>query len=641
SLSSIKPAITLPATQAELGTIADAKAKGLCVGAMKSYYTIKVYNVGTADGQKIKVEALDVKGARAKAEAAGYKVSSITRSFGLPTRTPTRQTTSATTAPTGTIRVKDGKTGDILNIPRAGWDPWPDKYKNLVTTEGFDAAIASFRTDYRELGDGQWMPRADFNSLPDQYAAIAVSRGYTAMREAFEADHIQLGDGQWITTRDWDALVANDATNGTTCAKVGKEQGYTAMVSAIDTANEPYEEFQRKVESGDIIPVPGNEYITKEEFNRLPSGSQKILKEQGFNALTEATIVRWEKGVKPRGFSWDPGYQRRLAAWNSLPQAVTNLNEVPFSYRDFYHLSESSYGRVGLLALASFVPPAKAALPEYTMADVTALDWGIAAAQAPLLILGFAPAAITSSVAGRAVTVAGSTALAGLIGYGTAKSWSALSPGQRVMGVGMTALSAVPLLTTVARNVKISGPSIPTTEGNVVAWRGLSVAGNPIIGRSGGKWVLGSRGITLPEARLILNGYKPETMLETKVFVNRSALEKAGFTGTQIEYLTKTLKDRNLFAGKMSPWLDKDVLIEPTERLNANEIGTVMQRLVKLEEGFIKKSKIKDAFLLYGSSTIKSQSCTPRQFLSSGANWDLIVELPYSKKASLILDFLI
>jgi len=190
------------------------------------------------------------------------------------------------------------------------------------------------------------------------------------------------------------------------------------------------------------------------------------------------------------------------------------------------------------------------------------------------------------------------------------------------MGVGMATLCAIPLITTVARNVKISGTAIPTTKGNVTTWKGLSVAGHPIIGRSGGKWVLGTRSITLPEARMLLNGYKPEMMLETKVFVNRSALQKAGFSKTQIDYLTKTLKDRNLFAGKSSPWLDKNVLIEPTQRLSANEISIIQQRLAKLGKG-----NLKDAHLLYGSPTIKAQLAPKLRGWRTIHDWDISLNM--------------
>jgi len=611
--------ITIPMTQTELNQLATANARAACPADVQ---TADIWKIGTWDKDhkwiNITVQAVSEKSARQKAQSAGYEVLRISRQIGQP------QPKEVKPKVEGKVKVKDGKTGDIIEFSQSGWDAWPSKYRKLVTTEGYDAAMREFKFDYYECADGQFIFKSDFYALPTHYADIAATKGFAAMQQAFENENVKLGDGQWIPKTDWQSLVASDSTNGTNFANIGKTQGYNAMVAAIDKANEPYEEFQKKIERGDIIPVPGDEYITKEQFNKLPSGSQQILKQQGFAALTKATTIFYEKQPRPAVYFGQAKQRQRLDRWETLPQTITQeeMSKLSFSDKGFYHLSESSYKRAGLMALVSFIPPAKPVLPEYTRADVTALDWGIAAAQAPLIVLGFAPGAIAGSVVGKVITVGASTALSGMIGYGTAKSWAGLTPEQRAMGVGMAVLCAVPLITTVARNVKISGLGIPTTEGKAVAWKGLSVAGQPIIGRSAGKWIVGTRGITLPEARMILNGYKPETMLETKVFVNRAALEKAGWTQPQIEYLTKTLKDRNLFAGKMSPWLDKDVLIEPTQRLNANEISTVMERMGKLNA-----SELKDASLLYGSPTIKAQLAPELRSWRPIHDWDISLNM--------------
>jgi len=610
----IKPEITIGATSEEM---AKAAGKGCPT-------PINTYKLKLRDGGIIYVEALSKKAARGKAESQGYDVAWVTKAISSPTGE-----ILGTKPKDIMLSVKDGETGEMLQFPKDSWDAWPGKYQALVKSEGLDTALREFKSDYYELGDGQFMLKTDFYALPTEYADIAATKGFTAMQQAFESDHIKLGDGQWVTGIDWEKLIATDKELGTNFTEIGKKQGYDAMVTAIDKANEPYKEFLEKVEQGDIIPVAGDEYITKAEYGKLPSGTQQILKEQGFEALAKATTITYERIPKPIGVGWDPRYKARLEKWESLPQTITQeeMNKIPFSDKGYYQVSKDSQTRAGLLILSSLIPPAKAALPEYTTRDISAMDWGIAAAQAPLIVLGFAPAAISGSVVGRVAMVTGSTALSGMIGYGTVKNWSALTLGQKAMGVGMAALCAVPFITTVARNVKISGTPIPTTKGNAVVWKGLSVAGHPLIGRSGGKWVLGTRSITLPEARLILNGYKPEMMLETKVFVNRSALSKAGFSKTQIDYLATTLKNRNLFAGKTSPWLDKNVLIEPTARLNANEIGIVMKRLIKLEQGFIKAKKIKDAFLLYGSPTIKSQLAPNLRNWRSVHDWDISLNM--------------
>lgn len=70
--------VTIPMTQGELDQIAQAKAEGLCVGAMQSYYTVKTYKATLRDGGRIYVEALDEDSAKKKAIEGGYKVAWVT-----------------------------------------------------------------------------------------------------------------------------------------------------------------------------------------------------------------------------------------------------------------------------------------------------------------------------------------------------------------------------------------------------------------------------------------------------------------------------------------------------------------------------------------------------------------------------------
>ena len=235
------------------------------------------------------------------------------------------------------------------------------------------------------LPDGLVIDKKDFETIPKAYQSILLNKGYDAMVKKFESDHVKLGDGQWVTNVNWEKLVANDKELGTNFTEIGKKQGYDAMVAAIDKANKPYEEFLNKVKQGDIIPVAGNQYITKTEYDKLPSGSQQILKEQGFEALAQATTITYDKVPKPKR-SWfvlDSEYQRHVKKWESVgPQTITQeeMNKIPFLDKDYYQLSEGSRGRAGWLILSSFIPPLKATLPEYKMGDITALDWGNAAA---------------------------------------------------------------------------------------------------------------------------------------------------------------------------------------------------------------------------------------------------------------------
>ncbi len=74
--------VTIPISQQELLEIAQAKAKGQCVGAMEAYYTVKLYKVSLKDGSSITVQALNKKSAEEKAKEAGYDVAWVTKMFG-------------------------------------------------------------------------------------------------------------------------------------------------------------------------------------------------------------------------------------------------------------------------------------------------------------------------------------------------------------------------------------------------------------------------------------------------------------------------------------------------------------------------------------------------------------------------------
>ena len=110
-------------------------------------------------------------------------------------------------------------------------------------------------------------------------------------------------------------------------------------------------------------------------------------------------------------------------------------------------------------------------------------------------------------------------------------------------------------------------------------------------------------------------------MLETKVFVNSKALKASGFSDTQIDYLTLSLKDRNLFAGAKSPFLSKEALIEPTARLSKDDIVALLRQIQKYNK------KIKQVDMLYGSATIKSQLAPELRGWRAVHDWDISTKM--------------
>ena len=466
-----------------------------------------------------------------------------------------------------------------------------------------------------------------WNDISEKWQKVGLADGLTAMVNAIFNARVAAEDQlREAGFRCGDAKEGEDFTFAGLVDYVNKNpkglqtlEDYGFPQDALDTVAD----FEAKIESGEIIPVPGGDYITKEKFDEQPTGAQQILKEGGFAALEAATAMIWEKGDRPIGAKGDPRFARRLAEWEALTERIDQekFRELSISERNWYRPALGYNKRALALLASAFIRPIKATLPEYTMADIAALDWVMSIANVGMIVMGVAPGVLTGSAVGRAVITALSGTLGGMVGYETAQHWSELTPAQRAIGVGITALCAIPVLTTAARGIKITSTAIPTRAGAITTWKGLKVAGYPIIGKSGGRWVLGTRNITLPEARLILNGYKPEMMLETKVFVNRTALTKAGFSKTQVDYLIKTLKARNLFAGKVSPWLDAKVMIEPTQRLNAKEIDIIMKRLIKAS------GKVKEATMVYGSPTIKAQAAPGLRGWRSLHDWDIALTM--------------
>jgi len=408
---------------------------------------------------------------------------------------------------------------------------------------------------------------------------------------------------------------------------------------------EDAKKWQTKITTGEIIALPDGTYITKKDFDKQPKGCQEILKSEGFggyfaavakyNSIEEAkdiaerrVIKEWLKDNPYPGFvragmtekEWgkaDPGsnyglYIAVLQARDAVLQRMTSAEQ------DLYYKGGAVYLQgLALTPLNMLFPATKAIRKEYTIDDISKVEWALTGVNAALIGTAFVPGALVGSLAGRGIVTGISTTGAGLVGYETRKHWSELTPVQQGLGVGAVLLYGLPLLGSVARGIKITSGKIPTVRGDVTTWKGLAIARNPVIGRSGGKFVVGARNITLPEARLIREGYHPGSMLETKVFVNTKALKAAGFSKKQIDYLVQTLKSRNLFAGKKSPFLSKEALIEPTARLDADEVNVFLKKISEHSK------HVDQVDLLYGSPTIKAQLTPELRGWRQIHDWDI------------------
>lgn len=488
-----------------------------------------------------------------------------------------------------------------------------------------------------------WMPDEDNPEDISKGGNVPVWHAYVLQREALGLTPRELGEiysGRYIvdgipTTKS--AVMQREsfekelASDFPQLYSIYKEQGVEAYNMEASKLDKEHQEFLGKLASGDIIQLPDNQYITKSSLDKQPQGVQEILRKSGFSGLEGIQETKWVY----QGREISQGDRERII--KDYEESKTDFTKQGKMYTDEWYalggnpanqmkLSRESAGRLGVKGLSFVTPPAKALLAEYKVGDVTPVEWALGAVNVALLASSFVPGAIIGSIIGRTATIGVSTAGAGLVGYEVKTSWGDVSTAQKVMGVGGALLYAVPILATVGRGIRVSSvKAIPTATGEVVPWRGLSVFQNPIIGKSGGKWVVGARSITLPEARMILDGYHPDMMLETKVFVNPKSLTKAGLSAEQIDYLVLTLKDRNLFAGEKSPYLSKEALIEPTERLDADEISVLLKQINKQGE------KIKQVDMVYGSATMKAQLAPELRGWRGVHDWDISTKLSQEK----------
>lgn len=465
---------------------------------------------------------------------------------------------------------------------------------------------------------------------PELYKVL-TDEGWVAYEKAYEKIIKEQQQAFENAQKEWENELKISSPD---LYKVYKEQGYETFVKTVDDynkqvvkANADYDAFQRKVQLGEIIPLPDGKYITKEEFTKQPYGVQNILMAKGFIGLETPGLI-WED--RRTGKQYTTADKKKLlddwfAQYNKLDKEglplyviEQKIGENPVNY---IALTAESGRQVMAnlgISIASFIfPPAKALREEYTIKDVSGIEWGLGAVNVAFLSTSLISPALLATIAGK-ITIAGLSATGtGLISYEAVKNWSELTPLQKGINIGGAVLYSLPLMATVARGIKITSVKIPTAEGEIATWKGLAIANNPILGKSEGQWILGARNITLPEVKLILNGWKPETVLETKVFVNKSRLLKAGLGEEQVDYLITSLKDRNMFAGSKSPYFNKEVLLESTARLDADEISVLMKQIQKYNKD------IKQVDLLYGSTTMKAQLAPELRGWREVHDWDI------------------
>jgi len=447
-------------------------------------------------------------------------------------------------------------------------------WSRIVATKDTQAAIAATKISGIELGALKGV-KDSIKAYPELGEALSKGgwEGYQV-----EAEKIR---------KKWEADLKE---NSPEYYEIYKKEGYIGLEKSIEEANAEYAAWQARVKSGEVILLPDGQYIEKTDLEEQSEGTQKILREEGFKGYEALLEPDWENLQTHKVITQTQFHQmvedyeaakKKLAKqgkmytpeWDALGDHPTSI----------WTLTPESTQRDVIKLVANIAPAARAGLKEYTIKDISAIEWGLTAVNTILLASAFAPGAIVGSLAGRAAVSGISASGAGMIGYTTAKDWADLTTTQRVIGVGSAVLYSLPMLSTVARGigVRFTSVKIPTAKGEVTVWTGLDVAGNPIIGVSKSKLTIGAKGVKLPSAAEIKAGYKPITATETKIVANADALRKMGIPESEILRLKTTLSEMKGFAGKKSPYLSLEGLLQGSGHLTPAENITMFQQIAK------------------------------------------------------------
>jgi hypothetical protein len=158
---------------------------------------------------------------------------------------------------------------------------------------------------------------------------------------------------------------------------------------------------------------------------------------------------------------------------------------------------------------------------------------------------------------------------------------------------------------------RVSGslPEAPPSIANYsTVWRGIKFGDDPILGISMGRPTVGLRGIRFPKLEdWQLAGaegapFEPRTALETRVLVNRSALEQAGMASEQAAKFTQrieaTLDEVYEFYGKKSPTFNTELLTKSIDTFSDDGVRAIL-------EWANKNKKYVDR--IFGSTTLRAQ----------------------------------
>lgn len=255
---------------------------------------------------------------------------------------------------------------------------------------------------------------------------------------------------------------------------------------------------------------------------------------------------------------------------------------------------------------------------------VTGEEWATAGAVAALdiMMLGGGSALARLGTAGRYISGAvpiGAAAVFAPSSIKTIRSSKTTVPEKVVAG-------AVPILLIAGGALAIKAPrpgtlspvgrveiplrEVPKPESPVV-WRGIKFGDTPVVGVSRGRVAVGKAGVEFPPIeqwdipRTDAGGnvvFEPRTGLETRVLVNKKALERAGMLEPDaakfVSDIEATISEVQNFYGRRSPTMNSELLAAPIDTLDAKGVEALMKYVVENKHMVDR---------VYGSSTMRPQ----------------------------------
>ncbi len=287
-------------------------------------------------------------------------------------------------------------------------------------------------------------------------------------RVAAYNDRIQAFDAKW----------ASYVKEGTFTGSDADYQTYLKEYRAIDSerislSQNYYElkarsknvEAKRLKELEKYVQVGENEYILKEDWDKLDPEYQKILKEQGFDALN-ARISADNKAAIQRAlvqsfdrFKNEQGKVDLVAAVKSgLSEHTIALAFGDEKAREAVKAAgpppPGGWGpkaptlpqAVGVVTAETLFPPSKQWVEPELHYKATGMDWAVGVAQIALFALPLAGAAAKAGMipiqAARAATFGAEVGATAIFTKDTVDHWKEMSPIQRAFSVGLDALIA-------------------------------------------------------------------------------------------------------------------------------------------------------------------------------------------------------